>query len=169
MNEACAMFDLLQRDGLVHDPAARLTPLAGGVSCEVWLVEDGTRRFVVKRALPKLKVKEDWFADVKRNQSEWEFIRYVARFAPSAVPALQYCSATDNYFAMEYLADGLVNWKQLLLAGRADAGNAASAGNLLSQIHRESTSDAEVARRFDTGANFFQLRIEPFLLTAGAK
>src|SRR5690242_5186475 len=154
MNEACAMFDLLQRDGLVHDPAAKLTPLAGGVSCEVWLVEDGARRFVVKRALSKLKVKEDWFADVKRNQSEWEFIRYVARFLPLAVPALQYCSVADNYFVMEHLNGGFLNWKQMLLAGQADAGRAASAGNLLAQIHRKSTADADAAKRFDTTPNF---------------
>jgi aminoglycoside phosphotransferase (APT) family kinase protein len=169
MNDTREILELLRRDGVVRDPAARLTPLAGGVSCEVCLVEDGARRFVVKRALAKLKVKADWFADVKRNQSEWEFIRYVARFAPSAVPALRHCSATDNYFVMEHLNGGFLNWKQLLLAGQADAAKAAGAGNLLAHIHRQSTADAEAARRFDTTPNFSQLRIEPYLLATGEK
>jgi len=169
MKENAEILDLLRRDGVVRDPAARLTPLAGGVSCEVWLVEDGVRRFVVKRALSKLKVKEDWFADVKRNRSEWEFIRYVARFLPRAVPALQYCSAADNYFVMEHLNGGFLNWKEMLLAGRADAGKAASAGNLLAQIHRQSTADPDAAKRFDTTPNFSQLRIEPYLLATGEK
>ncbi|MGH7953183.1 MAG: phosphotransferase family protein, partial [Limisphaerales bacterium] len=70
-------LELLRRDGVVRTPAAQLTPLSGGVSCEIYLVEDGSDRFVVKRALPKLKVKVEWFADVKRNRHEWEYIRYV--------------------------------------------------------------------------------------------
>ena len=121
----------------------RLTPLNGGVSSEIYLVEDGAERFVVKRALAKLKVEAEWFADVKRNRSEWEFIRYVARFLPQAVPVLQYCSAADHYFAMEHLNGQFSNWKQLLLAGQGREEDARRAGNLLAQIHRRSTGDLE--------------------------
>jgi aminoglycoside phosphotransferase (APT) family kinase protein len=162
-------LELLRREGMIHHTDARLTALTGGVSCEIYLVEDGAEKFVVKRALAKLKVKADWFADVNRNRYEWEFIRYVARFIPDAVPALRHHSATGNYFAMEYLGDEFRNWKQLLLAGEADPGHAARAGNLLAQIHRHSAGDAEASRLFDTTTNFFQLRIEPYLLAAGAK
>jgi aminoglycoside phosphotransferase (APT) family kinase protein len=169
MEESSEIVDLLWRDGLVRAPAVRLTPLSGGVSCEVYLVEDGARRFVVKRALAKLKVKADWYADVKRNRYEWEFIRYVARFLPTGVPALRYCSAVDNYFTMEHLNGGFFNWKQLLLSGQAIEEHAARAGNLLAQIHRRSAGDPEAARLFDTTPNFFQLRIEPYLLATGPK
>lgn len=150
-----------------HD--ARLTPLTGGVSCEIYLVEDGAERFVVKRALAKLKVKADWFADISRNRHEWEFIRYVAHFLPAAVPALRHCSATGNYFAMEYLGAEFRNWKQMLLAGEARPELAAQAGTLLAEIHRRSAGDAEARRLFDTTPNFHQLRIEPYLLATGAK
>jgi len=169
MHESDEFLELLRQEGIVHHPDARLTALTGGVSCEIYLVEDGDERFVVKRALAKLKVKADWFADVGRNRHEWEFIRYVARFLPDGVPALRHHSATGNYFAMEYLGGQFQNWKQLLLAGQADAKYAARAGNLLAQIHRHSAGDAEAMRLFDTTANFFQLRIEPYLLAAGAK
>ena len=54
MNESDAFLALLRRDGVVHAPDARLTPLSGGVSCEIYLVEDGAERFVAKRALAKL-------------------------------------------------------------------------------------------------------------------
>lgn len=151
----------------MRDPGARLTPLTGGVSCEIYLVEDGAERFVVKRALAKLKVKEDWFADVSRNRHEWEFIRYVARFRPNAVSSLRHCSATGNYFAMEYLGGDFQNWKQLLLKGEAEY--AGRAGTLLGEIHRHSAGDAEAKRLFDTTPNFFQLRIEPYLLATGAR
>jgi aminoglycoside phosphotransferase (APT) family kinase protein len=169
MNESDAFLRLLRRDGVVRTAHARLTPLSGGVSCEIYLVEDGAERFVVKRALPKLKVKTDWIADVNRNQHEWEYIRYVARFLPAAVPALRHCSTTGNYFAMEHLNGSFVNWKQLLLAGQARVEHARRAGNLLAQIHRHSTGDAEARRLFETTPNFFQLRLEPYLLTTGAK
>lgn len=169
MDEPGALLKLLQRDGVVHAPNARLTPLSGGVSCEIYLVEDGSERFVVKRALPKLKVKADWFADINRNRYEWEYIRYVAKFLPDAIPALRYCSATDNYFAMEYLNGSYANWKQLLLAGEAKTEHAARAGNLLAQIHRHSTGDSEARQAFDTTRIFSQLRIESYLLATGAK
>jgi aminoglycoside phosphotransferase (APT) family kinase protein len=169
MNESAAFLALLRRDGVVHTSDARLTPLSGGVSCEVYLVQDGVEQFVAKRALAKLKVKADWRADIGRNRHEWEYIRYVTRFLPDAVPVLRHCSATDHYFTMEYLNGRFLNWKQLLLAGQAEVAHARHTGNVLAQIHRYSAGDAEAMRLFDTTPFFSQLRIEPFLLTTGAK
>jgi aminoglycoside phosphotransferase (APT) family kinase protein len=169
MSESAAFLELLHREGAVRNPDARLTPLTGGVSCEICLVEDGAERFVVKRALPKLKVKADWFADVSRNRHEWEFIRYVAQFLPEAVPALRHCSESGNYFAMEFLGGEFQNWKQQLLAGQADAARAEKAGHLLAQIHRHSTGDPRAMALFDTTPNFFQLRIDAYLLATGAR
>ena len=169
MNESDAFLALLRRDGVVRAPDARLTPLSGGVSCEIYLVEDGAERFVAKRALAKLAVQADWFADVSRNRHEWEYIRYVARFLPEAVPVLRDCSAANNYFTMEYLNGRFLNWKQLLLAGAASVAHARQAGTVLAQIHRHSAGDAAAMRLFDTTPVFFQLRLEPYLLTTGAK
>jgi aminoglycoside phosphotransferase (APT) family kinase protein len=169
MDESVAMLELLRRDGIIHAPDARLALLTGGVSSEIYLVEDSAERFVVKRALPKLKVQADWFADVNRNRHEWEFIAYVARFLPAAVPALRHCSSTGGYFAMEHLNGEFSNWKQLLLAGSAEAKHAVGAAKLLAQIHRHSAGDAEAKRLFDTTANFHQLRVEPYLLATGEK
>jgi tRNA A-37 threonylcarbamoyl transferase component Bud32 len=132
-------------------------------------VEDRQERFVVKRALPKLKVRADWFADINRNRHEWQYLRYVAKFLPAAVPALRQCSTEDNYFAMEYLNGSFSNWKQLLLAGEANLEHASHAGKILAQIHAHSVGDAEAKCLFDTTQNFFQLRIEPYLLATGAR
>ncbi|HEY1788161.1 MAG TPA: aminoglycoside phosphotransferase family protein [Verrucomicrobiae bacterium] len=169
MNEPGTFLELLRRDGVVRAPNARLTPLSGGVSCEIYLVEDGTDRFVVKRALAKLNVQADWYADIVRNCYEWQYIRYVAKFLPHAVPALRQCSVTNNYFAMEHLNGGFSNWKQLLLAGKTDLEHASRAGEILAQIHRHSAGDTEAMHLFDAGKIFFQLRIEPFLLATGMK
>ncbi|HXB60780.1 MAG TPA: aminoglycoside phosphotransferase family protein [Candidatus Acidoferrales bacterium] len=143
--------------------------MSGGVSCEIYLVEDGTERFVVKRALAKLNVKVDWYADIIRNRHEWEYIRYVSKFLPKAVPALRQCSATDNYFAMEHLNGSFSNWKEQLLAGKVNLEHANLAGEILAQIHGHSAGDAEAMSLFDTTQNFSQLRIEPYLLATAAK
>lgn len=169
MTGANAFLELLRQEGLVHSQNARMTPLSGGVSSEIFLVEDNNERFVVKRALPKLKVQSEWFADVARNRHEWEFIRYVAQFLPATVPALRHCSATGNYFAMEHLNGSFLNWKQLLLTGQANPEHANRAGTLLAQIHWHSAGDAAARQLFSTTPNFFQLRIEPYLLATGAK
>lgn len=169
MSNACPFLVQLRADGVVKSADARLVPLTGGVSSEIYLVEDGDCRFVVKRALAKLNVAADWFADVGRNAQEREFIRYVARFLPEGVPVLRESPEGGGYFAMEFLGGGFKSWKQSLLKGEASVMHAAQAGELIAMIHRRSAGDAEAARLFDTTENFFQLRIEPYLLATGAQ
>jgi len=162
-------LELLRQDGVVKSPAATLTPLTGGVSSEIYRVDDGGETFVVKRALAKLKVREDWFADVGRNRFERAFMEYVGRFAPEAVPALRQCSEEHGYFAMEYLAPEFANWKQLLLAGCCQQEHAALAARLLGAIHRHSFGDQQAAQLFDTTENFHKLRVDSYLLTTAGR
>jgi 5-methylthioribose kinase len=165
MNDAIAnMIDLLRRDGQVVDPQARLVPLSGGVSSEIYLVEDGSDKFVVKRALPKLKVKDSWFADVNRNRNEAAYLSYVASFRPQNVPRLRYVNEDHGYFCMEYLGEDCRNWKQLMLDGQCDLDVAAAAGDFLGTVHAHSSQDPVAAETFSNLHNFEQLRIEPYLL-----
>ena len=46
---------------------------------------------------------DDWFADVSRNRHEQDFMEYVARFLPTAVPRLVHGDADNGFFLMEYL------------------------------------------------------------------
>jgi aminoglycoside phosphotransferase (APT) family kinase protein len=160
-------LEMLRRDGVVRSDNATLTALTGGVSSEIYRVDDGGDVFVVKRALAKLKVQQDWLADVARNNFEQEYLKYVGQFLPSAVPRVRDCRPEHGYFTMEYLPDDFLNWKQLLLNGRCEPAHAALAGDLLGTIHRRSAGDVDAARLFDTTANFQQLRVEPYLLTTG--
>ena len=73
------LIEPLRRMGLVKaGESARLTPLTGGVSSDISLVEAGGRRFCVKRALPRLKVAALWEAPVERNAAEAAYMRAVA-------------------------------------------------------------------------------------------
>ena len=169
MSELPGFLEQLRRDGWVHDPQARLTPLSGGVSSEIYLVEDGGERFVVKRALARLRVKDAWFADVGRNASEQDYLACVGGFLPAAVPRLRFGEPAAGYFGMEYLGEGFANWKQLLLAGVARTEHAGMAGCILGEIHRRTLGREDLRRQFDTTANFHQLRTSPYLLTTGER
>ena len=166
---ATEFLRMLRSDGLIRDPAATITPLAGGVSSAIYLVRADNRQFVVKRALPKLKVKQEWLADTSRNGNEAAYISYVARFLPHDVPRLEYVSGDHGYFCMEYLGESWQNWKEMMLGGRCDPGIASGAAKLLGTIHARSTQDPEARERFQTLANFEQLRIEPYLLATARR
>jgi aminoglycoside phosphotransferase (APT) family kinase protein len=154
----------LHQDGVVTTADARLIPLTGGVSSEIYRVEDGARTFVVKRALEKLRVAADWRADPRRNRFERLYLERVGQIIPGAVPRV--LSANDGYFTMEWLGGDWENWKSRLLAGDCRTGDAASAGRILGRIHAGTAGDPELRREFDTTENFHQLRLDPYLMTA---
>ena len=169
MDKPTQFLEVLRRDGHVRDPQARVVPLTGGVSSEIYLVEDGPNKFVVKRALAKLKVKDDWFADVSRNASERNYLEVVGRLLPKNVPQIMFADSDVGYFGMEFLGGGFANWKRLLLAGDCRMQHAEMAGKILGEIHRRTRHDDSLRQKFDTTANFRQLRLEPYLLTTGAR
>ena len=157
----------LLRDGRLSNKNATVTPLTGGVSSDIYLVEDGAKKWVVKRALEKLKVQEDWYADTSRNRFEREYLKYVGAFLPKAVPRVVF--EGDGYFAMEYLGEGFANWKQLMLDGRYEPDYAEQAGHTLGVIHQTSAGDRAARKCFDSTANFHQLRSEPYLIATGSR
>jgi 5-methylthioribose kinase len=169
MSDSQTLLEQLRRDGCVRDAHAALTPLSGGVSSDIFLVQDGAARFVVKRALAKLRVQDDWFANVGRNATERAYLEWVSRFLPDAVPRLLAANADAGYFCMEFFGLDFANWKQLLFGGVCQPEHAAQAGKILGAIHRRTAGDAAVARRFATTEDFRQLRLEPYLLTTGAR
>ena len=146
-----------------------ITPLSGGVSSEIYLVDDGDKRFVVKKALPKLNVAADWYADVNRNSSEQAYLKYVQQFLPRAVPSILHTDFTEGLFIMEYLGDGFTNWKTTLLQQQIDPKHTIEAARILGSIHCHSWGDSSVASSFDTVQNFYELRLEPYLLATAKK
>ena len=159
----------LQKTGRVRSPDATAVPLAGGVSSEIWLVTDGSERFVVKRALPRLKVRDDWFADTTRNTVEHDCLAYLYGIAPGNVPRILFRDAEVGLFAMEFLDERFANWKTELFRGVAREEDAARAAKLMATIHAASWGEAEVQARFQTWPNFFALRAEAYLVMTGSR
>ena len=160
-----AILDFLMSQGLVSDiAAARLTPLTGGVSSDIWLVE-AERIFCVKRALPQLRVESEWFVAVERSLYEAAWLKGVADFLPQAVPQLLADDPDAGIFAMAYLDPARHTlWKADLLAGRVDPDVAAEVGRRLGQIHSSFARDALGPQHFATDGIFRAIRIEPYLL-----
>jgi aminoglycoside phosphotransferase (APT) family kinase protein len=142
-----------------------VAPLTGGVSSDIFLVTAAGQSVVVKRALGKLRVKDDWFADVSRNRMEQSWFRHAARVT-TAVPRVLFASPEAGWFAMEYLGEGWRPWKSALMEGAFDRAIAREAGRILGLLHAASWGDAALEAEFDTLRNFTELRIQPYLLTA---
>lgn len=154
------------RAGLIHDPKrAHLEPLPGGVSSDIWRVDENGRSFCVKQALARLKVAADWRAPVERNVYEARWLKAVAHAVPGAAPAVIGEDAEAGLFAMEYLPpDQFRWWKTDLLEGRTDNKVAASVGSTLGRIHAAFAGEPEAPALFATDANFHAIRLEPYLL-----
>jgi 5-methylthioribose kinase len=159
------------QQGLVRaGEAAVWTPLAGGVSSDIWRLDAGGRTVCVKRALAKLKVKDDWTAPVGRNLYEWRWFETAGSVLPDAVPRLIACDPAHGVFAMEFLpAQDYPLWKAELLAGRADVAFAAEVGERLGRIHAATALSVAMAERFATDTTFFDLRLDAYLLATARR
>jgi aminoglycoside phosphotransferase (APT) family kinase protein len=149
---------------------AAWTPLAGGVSSDIWRVDLPGRTICVKRALPKLRVGSDWHAPVSRNRYEWEWLRLAAGIVPLSVPRPLAHDPELGLFAMSFLpGETYPVWKQQLLAGKVDLDTAARVGHLLATLHNATAGRPELAAAFDTTVNFSALRLDPYLIATGVR
>jgi aminoglycoside phosphotransferase (APT) family kinase protein len=156
--------------GLQPDGPSAVEPLAGGISCDVFMVRTASRTVVVKRALPKLRVAADWCAPAERSHAEVAWMRLVGGIDPTLVPQVLGEDRARHIFAMSYLPpETHPVWKGELAAGRIDADFAAKVGAALARIHRETAGRSDIARSFANGAQFHALRIDAYLLFTAAR
>lgn len=161
-----SILDFVRRAGLVGaDEAVRFTPLTGGVSSDIWLVETTARRFCVKRALAKLRVAADWRAPVERSVFEAAWLRGAGKVMPDAAPKLLADDPDAGMLAMDYLepADHRL-WKADLLAGRSDPEVALAVGRRLGRIHAAFARDPKAPATFPRDDIFHSIRLEPYLV-----
>lgn len=159
----------LRDDGQLTPAPAMFTPLGGGVSCEICVVSQEGRKFVVKRALERLRVAADWRADVSRNEVEYNFYKTLEEPLSGCIPKVYSHNPNRGYFTMEYLGEGWSNWKECLLQGHFDPSHGERAGALMAKLHASTWQDNRLNLHFDTTANFRQLRTDPYLRTTAEK
>jgi aminoglycoside phosphotransferase (APT) family kinase protein len=162
---------LLERLGLCRaDEPLECVPLEGGVSSDIVRVDLPGRSLCVKRALPRLRVAADWRVPVERSAHEADWLRVADAIRPGAVPRLLGYDAPTGALAMQWLApaDHPV-WKTQLRDGHCDPAFAARLAGDVAAVHAATADDPAVAARFDTGALFHALRLEPYLSATGAR
>ncbi|MEP6842894.1 MAG: aminoglycoside phosphotransferase family protein, partial [Pseudolysinimonas sp.] len=147
---------------------AEAVELEGGVSGSVYRMRttDG-REWVVKQALDRLKVAQDWHADPARAQNEAHAIRVFHEITPSHVPALVDIDAATNILVMDAAPLTWLPWNHVLLndAAGPDLDNApvaATLGRILGDWHRATANDPSIVESFMAGPEFRELRIAPF-------
>ncbi|MGW0086210.1 phosphotransferase family protein [Streptomyces sp. NPDC003393] len=152
----------LRARGLVGAGPVTAQVLSGGVSNDVVAVEAPGISVVVKRALRRLRVAEEWLADPSRVLGEAKALQTAARYQPHHVPAVLDVDEAECVIVIGRAERDAHEWKADLLRGRADTRVAAEAGKILAGWHRRTAGDAEVSRDFADTEAFEELRVDPF-------
>jgi len=165
LNSDTVISYLAGRGLLRPGPPAPVEALGGGVSNVVL----AAGAYVVKQALPRLRVAEEWLAKRERALTEGEALRFAARLTPGRVPDVldidrEACAITIARAPAEWR-----NWKAVLLSGEADPRVARELGRILAAWHAASIGDGRVARRFGDWEAFDQLRIDPYHRTVARR
>jgi aminoglycoside phosphotransferase (APT) family kinase protein len=162
------VLDALRHMRLLGSGAVTGERLTGGVSSDIWRIELPHGPVCLKRALAKLRVAADWRAPVERNVYEARWMVRAAAAVPGSTPLLLGQDATTGALAMEFLPpDKYPLWKAQLRDGFADPGFAGQVAGSLARIHAATAADPGVAGDFPTGAIFYDIRLEPYLVATG--
>jgi 5-methylthioribose kinase len=141
----------------------RVVRLSGGVSGTVLKVTTAGRRFVVKQALPRLDVAEEWLSDPARIFIEHRAMGTIRPGMPDgSVPAVMHADRENFLILMECAPEESENWKENLLAGKVEPAVAAAAGSMSADIHHVARIRPEVRAKFEDTTFFHQLRVDPF-------
>lgn len=160
---------LLQKKLLSDLKNSSITSLGGGVSCESIMVRSPECSFVVKQALPKLRVKEDWFSDVTRIVNEKDCLAFYNKITPEHVPKLLFYDEENYLFGMEAAPESSRMWKDMLLLGVIDFNVTRKVALTLAEVHNAAAKDKEILERFADQNFFIELRIEPYLRTVARR
>lgn len=156
----------LRRAGRIGlDEEIEATALPGGVSNRTVLVRRAHGpAWVLKQALPKLRVAVDWFSPPERIHREALGLRWLSVLAPpGAVPALVFEDRVHHLIAMEAVPQPHENWKTRLLAGHLEPPLVQEFARLLAAIHRHAWERRDrLAAVFEDRSFFASLRLEPY-------
>jgi tRNA A-37 threonylcarbamoyl transferase component Bud32 len=155
----------LSERGLKPPTGAVARSLGGGVSNIVLAVGEGPGSVVVKQALARLRVTDQWWAPRDRALAEAEALDVAGRLTPGAVPRVLDCDPERCALVVEQSPADWNDWKSLLLSGTADYERAARLGSLLSRWHTATFHGRRLSERLHQHSRFEALRVEPYYRT----
>ncbi len=135
----------------------------GGVSGTVAYVSDGKKCLIVKQALPKLKVKDEWQCDPKRIWVEYQAQEVYASLVPEAVPRPVLYDDENCIMVREAAKESCPMWKTELLTGIFNFQAAQCAIRTLLTVHNLAAEKDRLGAKFNNNQYFYDLRINPYL------
>ncbi|MFW5914728.1 MAG: aminoglycoside phosphotransferase family protein [Thermoplasmatota archaeon] len=154
---------------------AEVTALGGGISNQVIMVRWDNGCAVLKQPFPKLRVEEDWPADLRRIHIETSALRLYDRLVrESGLSRVSIPEVLDEDRENHLVIMGCIPleaagmWKTELLAGQVDLSVAERVGELLGKVQARSAQDPWVREEFAFKEHFDELRIDPYHRTAAA-
>jgi 5-methylthioribose kinase len=169
IEEFPVLLAYLRRAGVISaDEQPELTNLAGGVSNRTVLLRRASgEAWVLKQALPKLRVAVEWLSDPIRIVREAEGMEALSELTQGAVPRLIFLDRESYLLAMEAVPEPHANFKSMLLAGTIEPDHFRQFGTMLGRIQRGGwLRREEFSRRFADRQFFESLRLEPYYLYA---
>jgi len=162
-----ALIEYLRASGRIKPTEQpRASIMQGGVSNRTVLLErESGEAWVIKQALEKLRVKADWFADVKRIEREATALKTLGRMLPGgSTPVFVFEDRDIHLLAMTAIPQPHENWKTMLLSGNVQLTHAGQFATLLAQLHRASWMKLDELNDLEDRSFFESLRIEPYYL-----
>jgi len=140
--------------------------LTGGVSSDIKVYDGPGGKYVVKRALEKLRVQAEWHSDPARSSIEAAGLKAMASLiGQDAVPQVLWEEPEQHRFAMAWIPERYGNWKSALLTGQVDPRTSDQVGALLGRLHRRAADRPDLKEAFGSDRFFQELRIRPYLQT----
>lgn len=150
--------------GLVPEGAeVAVAELPGGVSATVIAarVPSTGAAFVVKQALPQLRVTDEWLATPERAETEVAAMTWCAAITPGVVPAIRDSDPDAHVLVMELIPSEALNWQAEVGEGRVHAEAGSWAGATLGTWHAAADVH-QLPDALDDREPFEQLRLRPF-------
>jgi 5-methylthioribose kinase len=149
---------LVERGVFESAGGLEVVELTGGISAAVFAVRGEGKRVVLKQALPRFRVADEWLVPQERVLAEAEALRLMAELAAGSVPGVLDVDPDAFALVIEEAPQDWRPWKSLLLEGEADSAVAARLGTLLTVLH-SAEADIGSAESFDAQ------RVDPYLRT----
>jgi 5-methylthioribose kinase len=158
---------LVEQGVVASADGATIVELSGGVSADVFALTVGGRHLVVKWALPRLRVAQEWLSSPTRIVVEADATSYARTVRPENAPEIVDVDDLNLVIVMTAAAPEMGNWKSALLDGTVDPEVGRSLGSALADWHSVSSSDPDAFRRFGDRRYFVELRVAPFFKRIG--
>ena len=156
---------ILLKHNIIRSKKYELCSLTGGVSSDIWKIDDKKRIICLKKAKKKLKVKQNWNAPLVRNMYEASWNEEVYKNFPFVVPKVLFKSKKPYFFVMHYYDEKLFPvWKKNLLANNIDYTFAIKVAEYLYKIHNIFFRKNNISKKFDNMHIFSELRIKPYVI-----